>query len=344
MRRFTGFMKGVDLGGWISQFDEFSKDHFDTFITEEDIRTIAGIGFDHVRVPVDYNVLQDDEGKIKEEGFAYLENCRKWCEKYGMNMIIDLHECYGYSFDPLKEMDRRAFFYDTDLQERFLDLWRVIAEKFNDYPDSVAFEPLNEVVLMDVKDAWNDVASRYVEMMRTIAPASYIVIGGVCYNNVNTVKYINVPLDNRIVYNFHCYDPHIFTHQGAYWVHGMPEDFRIGYPKTLAEYDKALEGSDVELDDRYDLPYDKVTGEWFFSEIIAPAVSKAEQDNVPLYCGEYGVIDLADNDDKLRWLRDIHAAFDKYGIGHALWNYKEKDFGFCDERFEAIRERFKEII
>ena len=83
MRRFTGFMKGVDLGGWISQFDEFSKDHFDTFITEEDIRTIAGIGFDHVRVPVDYNVLQDDEGKIKEEGFAYLENCRKWCEKYG---------------------------------------------------------------------------------------------------------------------------------------------------------------------------------------------------------------------------------------------------------------------
>ena len=81
-----------------------------------------------------------------------------------------------------------------------------------------------------------------------------------------------------------------------------------------------------------------------FSPVFAPAIKKAEQDGVPLYCGEYGVIDLADNQDKLRWLKDIHSAFRKYGIGHALWNYKEKDFGFCDERFAEIREQFKEII
>ena len=344
MRGFDGFQKGVDLGGWISQFDEFSEEHFDYFITYEDIENIASLGFDHVRVPVDYNVLEEDEGVYREEGFRHLEDCRKWCEKCGLNMIIDLHECYGYSFDPLKDMDRKKFFFDDDLQERFLKLWKEIAERFRDYPEQVAFEPLNEVVMMEVKDAWNSLASRYIRMIREIAPDSFIIIGGVCYNNVKTVQYIDVPVDDKIVYNFHCYDPHVFTHQGAYWEKEMPPDFRIGYPKTLAEYRKAEQEAGLHTGDEYDLDQDRELGEWFFEAIFEPAIKKAEADNVPLYSGEYGVIDLADNEDKLRWLKDIHKAFSKYGIGHALWNYKEKDFGFVDERFESIREDFRNII
>ena len=81
-------------------------------------------------------------------------------------MLIDLHECYGYSFDPLKkDMDRAKFFYDEALQARFMKLWRQIAERFKDYPEQVAFEPLNEVVLAEVKDAWNDIVTRYIQMM-----------------------------------------------------------------------------------------------------------------------------------------------------------------------------------
>ena len=85
-------------------------------------------------------------------------------------------------------------------------------------------------------------------------------------------------------------------------------------------------------------------GPGFFEDIFAPALEKAEKDDVPLYCGEYGVIDLAAGEDKLRWLKDIHSVFRKYGIGHALWNYKEKDFGMQDERFSDIRERFIKIL
>ena len=53
MRIFENFQKGVNLGGWISQFAKYDKEHFDTFITEKDIEYIASLGFDHVRVPVD---------------------------------------------------------------------------------------------------------------------------------------------------------------------------------------------------------------------------------------------------------------------------------------------------
>ena len=37
MKIFEGFQKGVNLGGWISQFAEYDPIHFKTFITREDI-------------------------------------------------------------------------------------------------------------------------------------------------------------------------------------------------------------------------------------------------------------------------------------------------------------------
>ena len=344
MKRFEGFQKGVNLGGWISQYYRRDEEYFNTFITEEDIEEIAALGFDHVRVPVDYNVLEDEEGNVLEAGFKHLEDCRRWCADRGLNMLIDLHECYGYSFDPLKDMDRRAFFYDEALQARFLNLWREIAERFKDHADQIAFEPLNEIVLYDVAQAWNDLAGRYIKLMRSIIPDCRLVIGGVCYNSVLTVPLLDLPTTEGIIYNFHCYEPLIFTHQGAYWVDGMPADFRIGYPRTLKEYRAAGEMLDAEVTGGVQTEGIREIGEAFFEDIFAPAIEKAAKDDVPLYCGEYGVIDLADNADKLRWLKDIHAVMNKHGIGRALWTYKERDFGMQDEQFAEIREKFIEIL
>lgn len=345
MKEFKGFLKGVNLGGWISQFEKYDKTHFETFITKKDIDEIKTLGFDHVRVPVDYNVLETEAGEVIEEGFSYLENCRQWCEDAGLNMVIDLHECYGYSFDPLKkDMDRKKFFYDEALQERFLKLWEEIASRFASYPKQVAFEPLNEVVLQEVADAWNTVLKKYITRMRKIVPDAYIIAGGVCYNNVLSVPLLDIPVDDHIVYNFHCYEPMVFTHQGAYWVEDMPLDFRIGYPKTLKEYrDKSTELAKALAGAVFAEGISEI-GEGFFEDIFRPAIEKAQKDDVALYCGEYGVIELAAGEDKIRWLRDIHAVFKKYRIGRALWNYKEKDFGLVDESFQAVKEDFIKIL
>ena len=114
MRGMDGYMRGVNLGGWLSQFDAPTKEHFDTFITEEDIRRIAGMGLDHVRVPVDYTVIETEDGIPKEEGYQYIDKCVQWCRNNGLHMIIDIHKTYGYSFDPLKKDDKVKFFYDSD--------------------------------------------------------------------------------------------------------------------------------------------------------------------------------------------------------------------------------------
>jgi aryl-phospho-beta-D-glucosidase BglC (GH1 family) len=347
MRKFEGFQKGVNLGGWISQFRKYDKAHFDSYITEEDIRNIKEFGFDHVRCPVDYIVLEDEAGNVREDGFAYLEMCRQWCEKFGLNMIIDLHECYGYSFDPLKKDDKKQFFYNEKDQERFLKLWEQIAVRFAKYSSSVAFEPLNEVVMYEVADAWNKLLCKYVERMRALAPDTYLVIGGVCYNSVGTIALLDFPLDDHIVYNFHCYEPMVFTHQGAYWVPGMPSDFRTKYPAspdTYVEAAKTLPGNLAGT--LLEEPYCNMEsiGPEFFETLFKPALDTAAERDIPLYCGEYGVIDLADNESKLNWSRDICSVFDKYGIGRAYWNYKEKDYGIVNIEDVEVQKELGKLL
>ena len=62
MKRFEGYEKGVDLGGWLSQCSEYTVEHYRTFIGEEDFAVIAGWGADHVRLPVDWQVFQHEDG------------------------------------------------------------------------------------------------------------------------------------------------------------------------------------------------------------------------------------------------------------------------------------------
>ena len=64
MKDFSGYKKGVNLGGWLSQCVH-TKEHYDTFIGKEDIVKIASWGVDHVRLPIDYNLVENEEGGYK---------------------------------------------------------------------------------------------------------------------------------------------------------------------------------------------------------------------------------------------------------------------------------------
>ena len=65
MRKWDGYQRGINLGGWFSQCD-YSKERYDNFIKEEDFKVISEWGLDHVRVPVDYNLVEDESGNYIE--------------------------------------------------------------------------------------------------------------------------------------------------------------------------------------------------------------------------------------------------------------------------------------
>ena len=80
----------------------------------------------------------------------------------------------------------------------------------------------------------------------------------------------------------------------------------------------------------------KSLGEEYFERTFRKAVEVAEERDVALYCGEYGVIDRADPKEALRWYQIISNVFDKFGIGRAAWSYKEMDFGLIDEHMSEV--------
>ena len=132
MKRFDGFMHGVNLGGWFSQCD-YSQHRYDTFITENDIKTISEWGLDHVRLPIDYNLVETADGQTIEEGYQRIARAFDWCKKYHLNLILDLHKTAGFSFDPGHH--ETGFFENPKYQERFYKLWENLATRFANYFD-----------------------------------------------------------------------------------------------------------------------------------------------------------------------------------------------------------------
>lgn len=310
MLKNRGFYKGINLGGWLSQCD-YSEERLNHFITEPDFEKIASWGLDHVRIPVDYNVLENEDGSYNESGITRIETALGFAKKYGLNAVIDLHKTAGFSFDA-GEMET-GFFENEKYQERFYRLWEELSKHFGKYSDYVAFELLNEVTEQHFIDVWNRVSRECIKRIRAYAPDTLILLGSYWNNSPEAVKDLDKPYDDKVIYNFHCYSPVEYTHQGAPWVDFIDQDARYHF-------------EDMEITPEY------------FEGLFAEAMEKAKDNGTSLYCGEYGVIDRATPEDALKWFKVINSVFEKYGIARAAWSYKEMDFGLSDSRMDGVRE------
>ncbi|MBR1738691.1 MAG: glycoside hydrolase family 5 protein [Ruminococcus sp.] len=312
------FYRGINFGGWLSQCD-YSEERLNGFIKEEDFKTVASWGLDHVRIPIDYNILEDNVGGYKESGFALVEKAVMTAKKYGLNTVIDIHKTAGFSFDDYSE-DEHGFFESEALQERFYRLWEEIAKRFGKMNSHTAFELLNEVTDQSYITVWNKVVKECIGRIRKYAPDTVILVGSYWNNSADAVKDLDKPFDDKVVYNFHCYSPMEFTHQGAPWATHM-----------------------IDIEKRFSFEECGITEE-YFEKAFSSALEKAKQEGVEVYCGEYGVIDIVSPEDTLKWFKVINAVFEKHNISRSAWSYKQMDFGISDERLDGVRDELVKYL
>ncbi len=342
MKEFAGYKHGVNLGGWLSQ-SGYEKEHLENFITEDDIKRIAGWGCDHVRLPFDFNIILNDNNAISADAFKYLDRCVSWCEKYGLNIILDLHKTLGFSFD--KGENESGFFEDEKYQDVFVTIWRETARHYAEKADRVAFELLNEITEKKYAIIWNNIAARTIREIRAAAPDNFILIGGIYQNSIFGLTLLDKPCTNNIVFNFHYYDPLVFTHQKAPWVDMMSPDCEIDYPDTKEAYrQKSLENVGADIAQKFDNFGGEMIDASFMEWEMSVAVEVAEKLDVPIYCGEYGVIDRVSDDQLMNWYTDISSVFNKLGIGRAAWTYREKDFGIVDPCRSKIVDKLVKLL
>lgn len=316
MYQTEGYMAGTNLGHWLSQYGAKGHEHHDAYITGQDFARIASWGMDHVRLPVDYFLFEDDgaPGVYREDGLRYIDFALECCQKNGLNLILDLHHAPGFFFGNGAKND---LFTNPASQARFIAIWELFARRYAGVGDSLRFELLNELV-WENSDAWNALWPRCVAAIRAITPERRIVIGGNRWNSVNELENLTVTEDPGILYTFHMYEPMIFTHQKASWMPAMRD-----YPKTVhfpfayddhADFFGGRAPSGMEPG--------AVVDETYLRRFLAPAVRFIEKNRRPLYCGEYGVIAHAPLPDAIRWLDMVTGIFREYGIGHAVWSYR----------------------
>lgn len=317
MLKQKGFYRGVNLGGWLSQCD-YSEDRLNHFITESDFETIASWGLDHVRIPIDYNILEHDNGGFKESGFERIDWALEMCSKYRLHTVLDLHKTAGFSFDTFSE-NESGFFDNEVLQERFYRLWEELARRYGHFTETVVFELLNEVTEKSYIDAWNRISNTCIQRIRKIAPDMIILVGSYYNNSAPAVPDLDTPYDDKVIYNFHCYEPLKFTHQGAFWTDA------------------------IKPEERYSFDESNITPE-FFETLFAPAIDAAKQRGTTLYCGEYGMINVATPSDTIKWFRVINQVFEKHGIARCVWSYKEMDFGIADSHLDDVRKELLPLL
>ena len=333
---------GINLGGWISQYPKLDHDYFGRFITQDDIRRIADWGFDHVRLPVDYPVLEQDDqpGQYLEQGFAYIDNCLAWCKQAGLKMILDLHKAPGYAFDDLQ---RASLFADTTMQQRLIDLWQFMSARYSTESEWVAYELLNEITLPD-SAPWNALYPKLVQTIRNNTAQHLIIIGGNQYNAAHELQNLILMQDNNILYTFHHYLPLVVTHYQAPWL-----EFTAEYRELVPYPGKSIPAQPGFMD-RYpwckgmdefspDIHFDKN----YLQEKIAPALEFSERIGQPVYCGEFGVIDRAPIQNRINWTRDCVELMQEHKIGYALWTYKALDFGLVNIDGQVVSEELVKV-
>jgi aryl-phospho-beta-D-glucosidase BglC (GH1 family) len=312
--------RGINASEWFAQSpNDYSAARTDRYIDAQDIALMAKLGFDNVRLSVDATPLgkyPHGQDGLNEEFVTRLDRAVDTMLADGLAVQIDLHPEEGW-----KQQLRTG----NEQVDRMAALWRRLAAHYAGRdPERVFFEILNEPEVNDPY-RWAGIQARVAAAIREAAPKNTIIATGPNFSDIVDLLRMHPLADGNVIYNFHFYDPHEFTHQGAGW--GVPwwsYTHNIPYPAT--------ESSMLELVKQVPEAADRVELERYWLDhwdahrmqlMIDEAAAWGRENGVPLICNEFGAFrEHTDAQSRMNWLHDVRTALEADGIGWTMWDYR----------------------
>jgi endoglucanase len=290
----TRLGRGVNLGNALEA--PHHEGEMGMILKADYFSLIAQAGFDSVRIPIRWSAHAEKHPPyaIDPRFMARVDWALAQAKANHLAAVIDLHH-YDELLNDLESH-----------RDRFLAMWRQIAERYSDQPPTILFELFNEPRGALTAEHWNALLGQALAEVRRSNPTRGVVVGPTPWNSIKAIDTLHLPSDQNLIVSFHFYQPFRFTHQGANWIEG-----------SAAWLGTNWEGNRFE--------------QFAITALFEHALKWAQVQNRPLYMGEFGAFDRANLAARARWTRFVAQTATELGISFAYWEFGA-DFGVYDRR------------
>jgi aryl-phospho-beta-D-glucosidase BglC (GH1 family) len=297
----------------------------------EDYEELAGLHVNTVRLAFSYRHFYDKgtPHKYRQSAWDWIDAHVALAREHEMWLILQNCGVEGAQFVPVKGVPfDYSIWDDTDLQDRFISLWRAIAERYRDEPQIVGYSLFCEPVAAESKAQWQDLAQRTIDEIRQTDRNHVVFVERIYGENKVRREVSGVDLapddaffavdDDNVVYEFYYFERDEYTHQFAPWRVDVQEarvypdeDWIIHYRET----------SGLERD----LPFTRD----YLGFYLRRQLEFGETQNAPMAVWGFGALKTCYKDGRggLRWLRDVVDQFNETRVHWTLWGYYDEEFG-----------------
>jgi endoglucanase len=284
---------------------------------ERDFADIAELGFDFVRLPLDYRCWTDPDNPktLKERVLKEIDEAVGFGRKHGVHVQINFHRAPGYTV--AKPPEPKSLWTDPEILEVCAHHWARFAERYQGIPNNlVSFNLFNEPPDKIKPEDHRRAVERVAGAIRERDAPRLIVCDGRAWATRPPTELIGL----NVAASLHDYNPMPLTHYKASWVNwdeSWPEPI---WPLTQNDGKVIGRGTIVR-------------------EVIAPWKEFAAK-GIGVMVGEFGVHNQTPHRYVLSWLNDTLEEFKRAGWGWALWNFTGS-FGICDSgRYDVAFENW----
>jgi endoglucanase len=306
------YRRGVNFGNHL-EFASFKEDRY----ADADYKRVKAAGFDHIRIPIAWHshTGPGPEFLIEENFFGIVDRMVAHARTAGLRVVINDHHFDALTDDPWSQTNK------------FCAIWKQVAAHYWNAQD-VVFELLNEPKDKATADVMNVIWAQGIEVVRKAAPERTIMIGTARWNNTDTIDALKLPENDRnLIVTVHCYEPFLFTHQGATWAGNDPLTVGIKFPgppnAPLERNPKATNAWVAKwISDYNTLPAERnPSSPRAFRARMEKVAKWAKDHNRPVYIGEFGAIKNADPKSRAYYDRAMREICEELSLGWAVWDW-----------------------